>query len=92
MRKRVGVGRKITAENFVMLLSKFNTVELLGICRLLGVRFEKDMEASDVVAQLIDHFMRLKKKPQRELWSMLRAAATQPPMEVEQDGTGAENC
>lgn len=63
---------------FVTLISKMEPQEYCGVCKILGVKLfneEKEPRAfEETLSELIDKFLKMKKKPRRELMKVLKVA------------------
>lgn len=64
----------ITPEKFIILLSKLEQTEFFGVLRILQVDNTYD-DPIELLTAAVDKFMRLPRKPRRELWRIMRAAA-----------------
>ena len=64
-------------EEFLMLVSKLNAVEFLGLTKILCVPLvdeERDRDFADLLDDVLDHFEKCGRPQRREILRALRAA------------------
>ena len=84
------ISKEKNFQDFLSAVSKLEPVEYCGLCKVLCVPMvDENKEAisfDETLEQVIDKFLRMSRKPRRQLMKVLKAL-----MENDKDGTDSKN-